>query len=282
MGARPSSFRKAGGFLNNVDGVITGYTFTDEFNGEPFRPGRDPKTKKERFHSLYWVPTVLVDGATEDVNTTLFAGRADDWDVSEDGHTLTPVEDGRELGAGTAFAKFITSLVEAGFPETNLPEDVINYECIVGTRVRFVQKTNVEDTKKLGKRKDKKTGREYDRQDLVVDQVYDLPGVETKSNGKTAKPAGKPASTSKPPAKAAVGLPETGLEDLAKSTLLEIISDADGKIVKSKLSMKVLTKLMKHPQREDVRKLIFTDDFLAQEDGWSYNKAKQLVEVLAD
>ena len=154
----------------------------------------------------------------------------------------------------------------------------------MGRRGGLVQRTNVEDTKRLGKRKDKKTGKEYDRQDLVVDQVYDLPGVETKSNGKSAKPVAAKAAvktTGKPNGK--VVEPESDdVEDLAKSTLLDILTDADGKIAKSKLSMKVLTKLMKHPQREDVRKLIFTDDFLELEDGWAYNKAKQLVEVVAD
>lgn len=281
MGARPSSFKRGGGFLNNVDGVISDYQFTDEFNGKPFVPGRDPKTKKERFHSLYCVLSVRLEGADKDETTTLFVGGAEDFVVSEDGHTLTPAEEGRELGASTSFAKFITSLVQAGFPETLLPEDDINYEAIVGTRVRFVQRKNEEDTKKLGKRKDAKTGKEYDRVDLVIDQVYDLPGATSApaaTKGKApAKAAPKTAAKGKPaPAPAAE---EVDIEQLTKDTLVSILADAGGSIAKSKISMKVLTKLMQDPNREDVRKLVFTDDFLALEDGWTYNKAKQLVTI---
>lgn len=284
MGARPSSFKRSGGFLNNVEGVISGYEFTDEFNGEPFKPGRDPKTKKEKFHSLYCVLSVRVDGADEDVTTTLFVGGAEDFSVEDDGHTLVPTEEGHELGANTSFAKLITSLVEAGFPETNLPEDKINYESIIGTRGRFVQRKNEADTKSLGKRKDKKTGKEYDRTDLVVETVLDLPGTAAAPAPKKPSTGGKanpPSKTAKKPAPAAAAAePEVDLNDLAATTLVEIVAEAGGSIPKSKLSMKVLTKLMKHPQREDVRKLVFTDEFLEQDGApWTYNKAKQTVSV---
>src|SRR5213593_1624882 len=88
MGARPSSFKKGGGFLNNVDGTFKGYQFTDEFNGEPFNPKAKGKDGKPRFHSLYFVPSVRVDGADEDVTTTMFVGGFDDWNVSNDGLTI--------------------------------------------------------------------------------------------------------------------------------------------------------------------------------------------------
>ena len=39
-GARPSSFKKGGGFLDGVDLTIVDYQFTDEFNGQPFKPGK--------------------------------------------------------------------------------------------------------------------------------------------------------------------------------------------------------------------------------------------------
>lgn len=271
MGARPSSFRKGGGFLNNVDGVITGYEFTDTFPGNDGKPA--PKGKKRSdFRSLYFVLTARVDGADEDLQTTLFAGDADQFEISEDRHTLTPSEEGYNLGATTGVGKFISSLVDSGFPETNLPEDEINFEAIVGTRVRFVQRTDVEATKKYGKRKSKDGKREYDRQDLVIDQVYSLPEAEeapapTKPGAKGSKPAaaakpakGKPADTA------------ANVDELASETLLTILADNKGKIAKSKLSLKVLNALMKHPQREEVRKRVFSDDFLGQKgQGWTYD-----------
>jgi hypothetical protein len=271
MGARPSAFKKSGGgFLNNVDGVISGYQMTDEFNGVAFTPGR--VNGKEKFHSLYCVLSARVDGAEEDVTTTLFVGGADDFEISEDGHTLTPVEDGRELGANTAFAKLITSLVEAGFPETNLPEDEINFESIIGTRVRFVQRTDVEGTKKLGKRKDKKTGKEYDRQDLVIEQVYSLPGASAPTAAGKAAPKAK-ATAAKAGGKKAAAAATQGedVAELASSTLIDILGENDGSISKAKLGMAVLKKLMKHAQREDVRKFLADNDSLGSIDGIAFD-----------
>ena len=274
MGARPSSFKRGGGFLDGVDLVIRDYQFTDEFNGEAYKAGKikgaDGKPM-EKPHTLNVLLTVRVEGADEDTTTTLkAANNFDEWEVSDDGYTITPVTEGQELSAGTSFAKFITSLCEVEpKAEALLPEDAINYQGILGTRLRTVQRTDAERTKKFGQKVDKKTGKGYDRKDLVVEQVYELPGE---------KPAGKKTTGGKGKA-APAAEPETSLEDLSKETLLSIVADAGGSIAKSKLSMKVLTKLMKHPQREDVRKLIFTDDFLAKEDGWKYNKAKQTVSI---
>jgi hypothetical protein len=256
--ARPSSFKKGGGFLNGVDGTITGYQFTDEFNGVAFTPGKDPKTKKERFHSLYCALSVRADGADEDVTSTLFVGGADDFIVSEDGHTLEPVEDGRELGANTGFAKLITSMCSAGFPDTLLPEDSIDFSAIIGTRARFVQKKDEETTKRLGKRK-AKNGKEYDYQDLLIDQVYELPGG--KGVGKSAA-AGKTAAKGNGKAAAA---PPIDLDDLAGSALVEMLTRAGKPLAKAKLSMLTLTTpmLKGNPAREDVRKYLFNDDNLA-------------------
>lgn len=270
MGARPSQFKRGGGgFLKGVDGVITGYEMTDQFNGNAYSAAK--VNGKVPFHSLYCVLSARVDGADEDVTTTLFVGAADDFEVTDDGHTLTPVEEGRELGANTPFAKLITSLVEAGFPETNLPEDSINFESIIGTRVRFEQRTDVEGTKKLGKRKDKKTGKEYDRQDLVIDQVYSLPGTQTtaaptKVAGKApaAKAAGKTAKATAPAA-------GTDVAELAAETVTAIVVDADGSITKTKLGMKLIAKLMKHPAREDVRKWVNEDANLSSIEGLKFD-----------
>lgn len=285
MGARPSSFKKGGGFLNNVDGVIAGYQFTDEFNGVAFTPGRDPKTKKEKFHSLYAVLSARIDGADEDITTTLFVGAFDDFDISEDGHVLTPVEDGRELGAGTSWAKFITSLVEAGFPEGNLPEDSIDFSSIIGTRVRFKQQTDVEGTKRLGKRKDKKTGKEYDRQDLIVETVYDLPGSKPATAGKgKAKPAAAAAGKVKAkPAAAETEEDGVDIQELSGTTLVAVLEANDGTIAKAKLGLQILKQLgTKHPQREDVRAFLADDAnlaTLAEEGLITYNKAKGQIAV---
>ncbi|MES2201240.1 MAG: hypothetical protein V4498_03215, partial [candidate division FCPU426 bacterium] len=120
------------------------------------------------------------------------------------------------------------------------------------------------------------TGKEYDRNDLVIDQVYDLPGTKPAAAASKGGKANPPSKSSKKTAPAVV---EVDVEQLAKDTLVAILADAGGSLAKSKISMKVLTKLMSDPNRENVRNLVFTDEFLALEDGWSYNKAKATVTI---
>lgn len=291
MGAKPSSYRKGGGFLNGVWGVITNYRWTDEFNGEPFRAGKSKNAQgimKERFHSLYLVPSVRIDGADKDETTTLFAGGYDNYEVSEDGLTLTTPEGGPcSISAGSAAGKFLTSIVEAGFDENRFSEDEdsVNLEPIIGQRVHFIQRTNAEDTKKLGKRLDKKTGKTYDRQDLVVDDVdqdYTPAEVAAPKKG-TAKPTAVAAKATKKPAATQVDN-SSDVKELATETLVSVVAEAGGSIAKNKLSMKFLTKLMKNPLREDARTYVFNDDnleALAEEGFIQYDRAKGLISAAA-
>ena len=309
MGARPSQYKKSGGFLNNVDGVITGYLFTDEFNGEPFRPGRDPKTKKEKFHSLFTVLSVRVDGADEDVTTTLFTGGWDDFNISEDGQTIWDAEyetedeanaaeqekpgSTRQIGANTAIAKFMTSLVrpvddpDNGFPEERLSDgSSTNFEPIIGTRLRFVQR---EDESMKGKKRKGKDGKEYSYQNVLASTVYSLPGAEQEvAKPATAKKATAPAKPAKPvvagkPAKSG-GNGKVDIAALAQTTLEAILGEAAGNTVKkTALGMKVLQKLMKQPkEREEVREWLFNDQNLAGIEGVVYDKAKGLISLVAE
>jgi hypothetical protein len=267
-GARPSGFKQGGGFLNDVDGVITGYEFTDVFPG-----GDTRRQKKGDFRSLHFVLSARVDGAAEDVTTTLFAGSADDFEISENGKTITPVDDAG-VRANSGLGKFIASMVEHGFPEEDLPEDEINFEPIIDQRVRFAQVVNEGATKKYGKRKAKVGKGEYDRTDLVVSAVYGE--AETKRTGRSSS-AGKPNGLLPKSSKKSTD----DVAGLATSTLLDILAANDGELAKSKLPNKVTLALMKHPLREEVRRLIYSDEFLSMEAGWTYDQTSktQLIEL---
>lgn len=289
-GSRPSSFKKSGGFLNNVQGIIANYEFTTEF------PGSDgEKSGKSDFNPLYCVLTAQVDGSDDPQTTTLFVGSADDFEIEENGHVLTPVDDSVQLRAGSDFARFIGSLCEAGFPESSLPDDgePINYEAIIGTRVTFVQLKDEEkmarSAKNAAKSKGKfnaegqrkgKDGKYYNQTYLAVSEVLALPGTgdakASKATGKATKPAA--AGKASKPAKE-----EVDIDAIAIETLIAVVTDADGKLHKSKLPVKLQQKLgAKHPQREEVRKLVYTDEFLAREEGWNYDAKKQTITVEAD
>ena len=89
--------------LNGVDGVITGYRYTDAFFGVAFAPGKikDLKGKQiDKPNNLNVELSVRVDGASEDATETLkVAANYDAWEVSEDGQDVTPVEAGTEFSA---------------------------------------------------------------------------------------------------------------------------------------------------------------------------------------
>jgi hypothetical protein len=281
--SRPSAFKKGGGFLNNVVGIIANYEFTTVFPGGDGKP-RKPKPGKEVFNSLYFVLTADIDGADKPATTTLWAGSADDFEISDDGKTLTPVDDSVGLRMTTDLGKFLASLVcpdnGDGFPEENLPDDgePINYEAILGTRVNFIQAQDAEAMAKSAKtwrqsggkfnehgQKKGKDGKYYNLTYLIVDAVLALPGTEPKAVAKTATKAGKATKTN--------GVEAVDITALATEALLAILADNDNEIKKAALPGALVKKLgVKHPNREEVRKLVYSDDFLETEDGWTYDK----------
>lgn len=259
-GARPSGYKQGGGFLNNVDGVIVNYEFTPDF---PFQSEQPRKRKASDFNPLYAILTARVDGAKQDVTTTLFVGSADDFEIEDDGHTLTPVEEGIALWASGEWQRFIKSMVDNGgenFSEDDLPEDVINFEAILNKRVRFVQTKDLEKTDKRGKRKSKKTGKEYDQTQLEVSTVYgDAEPVKRNATAKPATRATKPAG--KPNGKAV----EVDLTDTAKEAVIGLLEKFGGSCPKAKLVSAPAQMYLKknYPDTaEEVRKIIYDDDFL--------------------
>ena len=102
-----------------------------------------------------------------------------------------------------------------------------------------------------------KTGREYERKDLLIETVYELATPATKSSGKATKPSGKVAGKN---IKVPVSVGD--VSDLAQVALLEILSAAGGSITKQKVSMKTLTtpSLKGNPNRDAVRKFLCDGD----------------------
>lgn len=324
MGARPSSFKKGGGFLDGVDWALAGYRWTDQFLGEPFKPGKFKDAKGhavDKPHNLYFELHALVDGATEETIVPLKAANEfAEWAISEDELTASPLEAGQDLKQQTAFHKFMFSMIhptdgEVGFPEERLSDapDEFNYEPMIGTRVRSIQRVDAERTKKFGPRKSKDGKKEYDRKDLVVETVFEIPD-EDAAPEPTPTPAPAPVVKGKPGRKPAAAVPptapaasnkkstttspskgkvapepvaadeDTSGEDaaiLATSGIVDTVKAAKGKsLSKQKLSMALIKLFMEHDLREDIRKFAFDDEWLGASDKpWSYDKAKQVITI---
>ncbi len=291
MGARPSTFKKGGGFLNNVDGKITGYQFTDEFNGEAFVPGKD-KAGKDKFHSLNFVLSVRVDGATEDVTTTLFAGGYDNYDVSEDGLTLTAPDGGEcGIGANTALGKFVTSWCAAAGTEDDFDDDPnsVNFEPMIGRRIRFIQANiSKEDEDKLiraGKsvKRAGKDGKTYNRQNLQVAAVYDdVPKTTGKTSAKTSAKAA-PSKLSLVKGNSVKGkAPVESIADRAGVVLQGILGKAkDNVIARDDLSMAILKAIPKDPQRDAIREHLNNSDNVEAYDFAVYDEGTESIGLVS-
>ena len=271
-----ANIRAGGGFLNNVDGVIVGYLFT-----------ACPPQSRQAGEWVYLVPSIRVDGSEEDVTQHLFLGAIERYEISDNGQSLTMVDGASvTIGAKTPAGRFLASLIAQGFPESRLPDleqgEALNLEAMVGTRLRFVQEVDEASTLKIGKRKDKRTGKEYDRTNTLVAAVLALPGEDGgKAKGtKGARPLGTPTPASKRAPKTThssarlvtsvlmntahdgTNSPD-GLQDAADTVLLEIVAAATNNIVaRRSLSLEVTKRRLKDPQRDALRELIYGEAYL--------------------
>lgn len=277
-------FRESGGgFLNGENGTIVGLKFeikawetSTEFSAEV---------------------SVLRDGAEEAVPQFLRAGFVNEGHgIADDGQTL---EGGLQVGAKTEFARFIQSMMDAGFEESNFPVDGSNFSAIIGQRVTFGKEPDVErqmaaGRKKLGKvkaasatdaeimaagkRQDKKDKtKSYNHDRLIVTAVLgEAMTAAVKSVGKTTAPKSAAAKSGKANGAAASTSDDTSVIEAAEGALLTILGTAkDNSVPKGSLSSKVVNYALENnldgPDREALRKLVTSEAFLQRQTGWTFD-----------
>lgn len=180
-----------------TEGVITDYSFMDTF---PFGDG----DKDDDNDNIYMLLEVTPDGADEPNKRSLYLGSGQYLKITDKGKSLeSSDEDGtpRLYDQGEVF-KFIESLEAAGFPaEARFPdpsEGKINFEAMIGTRIRVTNEIDEEATKKFGKRKvtkGKHKGKEFNRTYTKVTKVFEVadeaPAKSKATNAKASKAAAK-------------------------------------------------------------------------------------------
>jgi hypothetical protein len=256
MGFRDGIRKPGGGILHNVVGMLRSYRVTTD----------TPWTQKSRGEGkelLYLELSIRPDGADIDTVQPLFLGSQEYIDVSEDEQSFTSVDrDTTSVGFETGAGKFLTSALDADFPEDRLPDlkggEGFTLAGMVGTRFRFEQRVNEALTREKGKKDGK-----WNYTDLVVGEVVSLPTPTGKSNGKGAKPVSGKANK----------VEQIDLAEIASETLRDILADApDNSMKVAKLKMAVFAKLgTKHPQREGVIAQLTDAAFLAEVDGVDYD-----------
>lgn len=237
MGFR-SQIKKGGGFLNNVDAAFKDYRFEARFKGD-----------KKDGDNLYFVPEFLVDGKDKNDDQHMYLGAADRYEISEDGKSLTMVDESPvTFGYSVPFGLFMDSLFAASDKadaniEDELPDlaegEPLNLEALIDRRFRLKQEVDEKGTEKFGKRvvgtgKNKK---EYSRTNTVIDAIL---GVA--KGGKTTKPAAAGGKKSK-----------DSDEDALKESAADVMRDvlAKGAVNRKNLSLPVTKMLLKHKDKEE-------------------------------
>lgn len=248
LSLRPSSFVEGGGLIDDVDVTVQQATFVLwDYNGQvnPAVPALAMTLAQE-------------DGSTIDQyfaagDAKYFVPSKDDKTPAEDnmGPFLLQVGDKAGLNNNTNAAKFIISLVNAGFPEDKLEKGDIS----VLEGLKFHLKR--EAVKRTGL---VRTGKNAGREQTVITcaKILSMPG-----ESKPASTLGKPKANGAAAASNGGG----GHEEEATSVLLEVLSEADGTLPKAKLSTMAFQKLKGNPNQKEISKLLFADTFIKSVDG---------------
>lgn len=263
-------FRKAGGgFLNGVAGVIVGYEF--DAKEWPGKNGNDPYT------TLSVRLDIVPDGAKEPVKQFLQAGFLyDNQSISDDGQTLESDDDRGIIAEDSEIARFLVSVVEAGLGEDAIQEDLRNLSGLVNQRFTFKRVTDEEGTAKFGKRKGK-DGKAYNRDFLLVGEYHGAVDAPKAGGKKAAKPAAKGAKANG----AAKNAEADAQIERAEGVLLSILADAGKAIDRTGLSAKIVRYSTENQFSEDsdehnaireqMRKLIGSEEFLSRQNGWKFD-----------
>lgn len=201
-------------------------------------------------------------------------GSPDDWQPTPDGKSMTYVGGGKAgVKTNSNFMQLMASLVNAGFPEDTLKKGDITLLDGLVTRVIMVNAPKRDGMVQV--RKDKKTGKEYPVQVLVVDGIDRMPG-EKKARGK-AKGKGKAAKKESAKTEAteseATEVEDSEIRDRAIEIVTSILADADGNTIsKQQLPTAIIKAMQKDKDRNAVLKMVNPPEFHESDDlPWTYD-----------
>ena len=252
----PSSFAVGGGLLDDVDVVVKEASIVMfDYNGT--RPDA--------------VPAILFklgvkDG--EDVDQYFTVGRSSDWMPSEDGTKLVAIGRSTQINMSSNGAIMLKSIVDAGFPETKISDDITCFQGMEGHVMR------VPAPKRGIVKAPRADGKVYEDTILVFAAITRLPWERKAGPVKgPAKTTGKAA-----PAAPAEEVPEeegeVSLEDRTQGILLEILNEHPNGIKKQELPGLIFKKVgAADSQRTAMLQMAFKDAFL-KEGPWTFDKGR--------
>lgn len=278
-----------------TEGVIQDYVFMDEF---PFGDGEGKKSSKKSDDNIYLLLTIRPDGVEADdeeslTKRSLYLGSGTYLRIEDEGKSLVSSDDDgtpRLYDQGEVF-KFIESLEAAGFPaESKFPdpeeEKKINFEGMIGWRIRLVNEIDEEATKTYGKRKvtkGKHKGKEFNRTYTKVTKVFGedeaAPAKGAKAKGSAAKSTAKGKAAKEEVDEDAEETPAISNKVADKFLLAVIKAQPKEQVDKAALALAITryaskTK-MDNDERDALRSHIVEDDFAYIDDA----AEREIVEV---
>ncbi len=264
---KPSEMSEGGGLLNDVNlkWANVGFVLWD-YNGKT--PTKSPALK-----------ITLVDEDGEESEQYWSAGDAKNWVPSPDGKRLQAVSSVEKQNISTNMGILIKSLVDSGFDESLIKDDVSIFEGLVAHMIQ------VPAPKRGGTvvRAPRADGRTFEPTIMVVDRIVTMPGEKRAARRGVASTRTSAASTSTTVASAPAS--DGQLATTAIAILKKILEDnlgahPDG-LLKAELPRLVFNELRADKVlRNSVTTLANDDDFLAGGGGegekqvWEYADGK--------
>lgn len=249
-----------GGLLDNVNAEVKECSFVlYDYNGKVPTPNpalrmllKDADTGEE--YEQYWS-----------------IGNSKDWVPSENGKELVPVGSASSLKTNSNGMVFLTSLVNAGFPEDKIGDNVGVFEGMVAHFIR------VAAPKRTGLEKQKRDdGKDFEATILTVDQITKLPWEKAKAAGapggaKAGAGAGAGAKAGTSTTTTATSSPDLAAK--AQELVMQVLSENPDGITRKDLPTKIFQKVGSDPDRNAIVTLVFKEEFLSN-GPWAYADGK--------
>jgi len=247
----PEDFSK-GGVLNDVDVEFVETRFMTGEDAAELCDNLDKYTNYEE--TLFLV--VKLKTQDGEAYEPWSSGKLDYFEPRMEGRIAKPVGTAEKLSDSCNAYTLLASILNAGFPRDQFDDDVSIFDGMMAHLIR------VEQPKRAGLDGDSGKTRTV----LTVENIHeDSPvGVPGKKRGRKAKP--------KAVAKASEG--EDDFDEIASTTIVEILIDADGGPVKrTSLFGRMLKVLQKsHPDDfKDIIKVASEEDFLERSNDWDFD-----------
>lgn len=251
----PETFVEGGGLIDDVDVTLTGCSFEQfDYNGKA-----SP------------VPALKLEIEAADISVTQYysMGALKDWMPSEDGNQLLSVGSATSIRMSSNGGILLKSLVDAGFPADKLGDDI---SVLVGLQAHMIQVPEPGRSMKKTKEQEEKEAKYGPKTILVVSAVNKLPWEKaTPAGGKKTATKAKPKPKKAAPKKTAPkkeepaddGVAEASdVEAKATEVIMEILAES-GTVTKKELPAKIFKMRADDPDKNEMIKTVFNDDFLA-------------------